>query len=206
MGVKFLGHLKHRFGSVIAYPAADIEGDAIVEIGPGRGDFLFHLAETNPDKCVYGIEIKGKRFDKLVTRREKRKLDNLKLILADAKVALPKLFGEKKVEEIHINFPDPWPKERAAKKRLLKTWFIADCAKVLSSGGTLSITTDVGWYAAEVYKSCQEITLLKSLYDGVTTQSPDAFPTLFAEKWKREGRTIYYQKYSKHLSMPADFD
>jgi len=190
--------MNNRFTDpMFLYPASDVKGDIIVEVGPGRGDFLFHLAKENPEKAIYGIEIKGKRFHRLITRRDKRELFNLKLVLADAKLALPELFKDNSVSSIFINFPDPWPKKRHAKNRLLKPDFLNECVRVLKKDGTLSITTDVERYAKDTFTHCKEIDLLKSNADQVKTESDEAYPTLFAEKWKDEGRTIYYQKHVK---------
>lgn len=197
----YTGHLKHRYRSLIAYPAEEMSEDVIVEIGPGRGDFLFHLAGIHPKKTICAVEIKAKRFHKLIERRNRQKLTNIKLILADAAVALPELFEKISVESIFINFPDPWPKKRHAKNRLLKYPFLKICSKILKPGGTLFITTDAEWYSEEIYNHCIEIPELKSIYGRPAAESDEAYPTLFSEKWKSEGRTIYYQKYVKRVDV-----
>lgn len=181
----------------VVYPSGDIEGEILIEVGPGRGDFLFHLAAQNPDKAVYGVEIKTKRFLKLIDRREKRHLSNIKLVQADARNALPTMFQEGSVSSIYINFPDPWPKQRHAKNRLLNIDFLRLCARLLKKGGSLLVTTDVDWYASETSELCRDVDGLKPASGGVTTVSDDAFPTYFAQKWQKEGRTIYYQKHVK---------
>ncbi len=194
----YAGHRMHRLDMIITYPAASIDhNDTIIEIGPGRGDFLFHLADIHPDKTVYGVEIKGKRFGKLVLRRDARELFNIKLVLADAAHALPELFGNGSAGAIYINFPDPWPKKKHAKKRLLKRAFLEICTQSLRPGGHLFITTDVDWYAHDVFEFCQDISDLTPIYPEVQTDSDEAYPTLFAQKWADEGRTIYYQKHQK---------
>ena len=196
---KYSGHINHYPIPIIAYPASKIDGDIIIEIGPGRGDFLFHLAEINPNKVIYGIEIKEKRFDKLIKRRNDRQLNNIKLIMADAGDALPELFKDCSVSAIYINFPDPWPKKRHKKNRLLNSFFLKECVRALKTNGSLSITTDVEWYANETLEFCREIDQLKVLTADITTNSNDAYPTLFAQKWQEEGRTIYYLKYLKSI-------
>ena len=79
-------------GQVFIYPASchPVDGKRlIVEVGPGRGDFLFHLAEKNPEAVIVGIEIKAKRVDKLIRRIERRGLKNVRIIQDDARDALP---------------------------------------------------------------------------------------------------------------------
>lgn len=175
----------------------------ILDIGPGRGDFLFHLTREHPDQLVVGIEIKSKRTDKLIQRIELQQLTNAVIIQDDAREALPRFITDGQVATIHINFPDPWPKRSHTKNRLMRSGFIAEICRVLAPGGALFFTTDVEWYAAAVAKEIAHVgatrgSPLQSCYpEGITTSSPEAFPTYFSQKWQREGRTIFYQKFLK---------
>lgn len=180
---------------------ADFER-VIVEVGPGRGDFLYHLAEKHADGLVCAIEIKRKRIDRLVHRLQKRGVENVMLIQNDARMAVPQCFDEASIDEIHINFPDPWPKKRHTKKRLMCESFLRDCATRLKSGGHLNFATDQDWYAFETHELFAAVDGLKSVYDeGIVTNPPDAFPTLFMQKWRECGRTLHYQRYRK-ISPP----
>ena len=171
-----------------------------VEVGPGRGDFLFHLAQVNPDKSVVGIEIKRKRVDKLISRVENRGLKNVTIIQDDARCALPRFFSENSVDAIYINFPDPWPKRRHEKNRVLSRDFLEDCCSVLKFYGNLNITTDFRPYAEAVADEVDAIPLLETCYpEPVKNHSDDAYPTLFSQKWINMGRTIYYQKYQRTI-------
>jgi len=183
------------------YPASlslKKETPIILEIGPGRGDFLFHLAEKNPDSTVAAIEIKRKRVDKLIARVEKRDLKNVAIIQDDARCALPRFFEENSVDAIYINFPDPWPKRRHEKNRVLSRDFLSECRHVLKFYGTLNITTDYQPYAEDVANCVSGIAQLETCYPEVLARAvPDAYPTLFAQKWTSMGRQIYYQKYQR---------
>src|SRR3989338_8606608 len=95
-----------------------------LEIGPGRGDFLFWLAEENPLKTVHAIEYKRKRYDKLVRRLETRGLSNVRLYLGDARTVLPVEFPDLSLERVFILFSDPWPKRRHARHRLFQETFV----------------------------------------------------------------------------------
>lgn len=179
--------------TIITYPATDVVGcGTILEIGPGRGDFLFHLAVENPERVICGIEIKGKRFDKLIARTEKRGLKNVRLVMADAGEALPELFSDGSILSIYINFPDPWPKRRHTKHRLLSHDFLTECSRVLTTSGTLNITTDSEDYAKVTYANLQKVEMLGADSLKFMINPPDTFPTFFCEKWKREGRTIHH--------------
>lgn len=162
----------------------------IVEVGPGRGDFLFHLADANADATVVGIEIKRKRVDRLIARAERRGLRNVCIVQDDARAALPRLFGEAAIDSIHILFPDPWPKKRHAKNRALDVPFLRACCRALKLGGTLSIVTDSEPYAGEIAHRLTAVGGLEPLADDDASNSA-VFPTLFAQKWKSEGRSFF---------------
>lgn len=170
----------------------------ILEIGPGRGDFLFHLAKTNTDAMIVGVEIKRKRIDRLIKRVENRNLKNVILFQDDARTALPHNINDSSVDAIYINFPDPWPKSRHEKNRLLNSKFLNECTRILKPQGTLNFSTDVLCYSQEVANSIGELENLKSCYpEVIVSSSTDAFPTFFAEKWKSKSRKLYYQKYER---------
>jgi tRNA (guanine-N7-)-methyltransferase len=185
----------------VLFPSTlDIEhADSIVlEIGPGRGDFLYHLADVNRDGLVAAIEIKRKRIDRLMQRLQMRGIDNVILIQSDARWALPRFFNDSSVNEIHINFPDPWPKKRHTKNRLMTEEFLRMCLKKLRVGGSLNFATDQGWYAKEVRQIICGIEELKSQFEeGIVKDFEGAFPTLFMQKWKEIGRILHYQRYLK---------
>ncbi|MFH1829628.1 MAG: tRNA (guanosine(46)-N7)-methyltransferase TrmB [Pseudomonadota bacterium] len=187
--------------AVFHYPAQikPIEEQRLIlEVGPGRGDFLFHLAETNPQASIVGIEIKGKRIDKLIRSIERRKLTNVCLIQDDVRCALPRNFTAESVDEIHILFPDPWPKKRHAKHRSTNLNFLHECLRVLKKGSTITFVTDHLPYAEDVVELFSQIPSFETCYkERIVTQTPDAFPTFFAQKWLAQGREITYQKYRR---------
>jgi len=174
------------------------KSEIIIEIGPGRGDFLFFLAKSHPDKIIVAIEIKQKRVDKLIDRIQVQKLDNIIVIDSDARLALKNEFSLNSIEAIHINFPDPWPKRKHSKNRVIHTDFIETCISKLKSRGLLYFNTDVAWYANKVAKLMTQFPQLKSCFTPtIKNNSAESFETLFYEKWKRMGRSFYYQKYKK---------
>ncbi|PIR20138.1 MAG: tRNA (guanosine(46)-N7)-methyltransferase TrmB [Deltaproteobacteria bacterium CG11_big_fil_rev_8_21_14_0_20_47_16] len=179
------------------YPAQpqSSDGRIIVEIGPGRGDFLFHLASQHPNALVCGIELMHERFDKLCVRREKNKLENVWLIQGDARRVLPEVFREG-VHEIHIWFPDPWPKRKHFKNRLIQTPFVQSCADALIPNGVLYFTTDWCDYAewtADIIATNDRFESLN--HPAISTDDDGTFPSYFYQKWRAMGRNIYSQKY-----------
>lgn len=170
----------------------------IVEIGPGRGDFLFHLARSNPEARVVGVEIKYLRVDKLIARAEMQGLSNLVLVQDDARLALPRIFKDCSVDAIYVLFPDPWPKTRHSKNRAVSTGIIEEGARILKKGGSINITTDHRPYAVEIARAAKRISSIRSAHSDVIVEDPDGvFPTLFAKKWRDMGRSFYHQLYLK---------
>ena len=173
----------------------------VLEIGPGRGDFLFHLASLSPSSLVCGVEIKRQRFLKLLERQTQRGLGNIALICGDGRVALPIAFGDAPIDQIYVQFPDPWPKRRHRHHRLVDADFVEVCARCLRPGGEFWFVTDHQPYAAAVRAIIAADPQWQSAYSPpILTESPEAYPTYFAEKWRKEGRTIYYQRYRKTVT------
>jgi tRNA (guanine-N7-)-methyltransferase len=167
----------------------------IVEVGPGRGDFLFHLAQQHPQSLVCGIELMHERFEKLIVRRDRHQLENIMLIQGDARRVLPEIFHAG-IHEIHIHFSDPWPKRKHFKNRLIQPPFIAACAKTLLPGGFLYFTTDWPDYSEWTAKLMSKTSELQAVYDPVIQiNREDVFPSYFCQKWIAQGRKIQCQKY-----------
>ena len=87
-----------------------------IEIGMGKGDFIIGMAKQNPNVNYIGIEMYDSVIVRAVQKLEEEKIDNLKLIRMDARL-IEDVF-DKEIDLIYLNFSDPWPKSRAAKKRL----------------------------------------------------------------------------------------
>ncbi len=167
-----------------------------LEIGPGRGDFLFWLATENPAATIAAIEYKHKRYEKLVKRIEKRGLPNIKLYLGDARLVLPQEFAEASLDKIYVLFSDPWPKRKHAKHRLFQQSFLEDVLKVLKPGGEIFIAHDNPNYKNWIQD-------LFKKYVASFSFNPEELPilTFYAEKWKNEGRPLYAFSYRKIASF-----
>lgn len=114
-----------------------------IEVGMGKGRFLMDLARKHPDINYIGIEM----YDSVLLRAvQKAKaleepLENLYFIRMDAR-ELPEVFEKGEVERIYLNFSDPWPKDRHAKRRLTSHEFLERYGKILPEGGTVEFKTD----------------------------------------------------------------
>lgn len=122
------------------------ENPLYVEIGMGKGQFLTTLAEKNPDKNYIGIERYSSVLLRAVERLDAMKesndliLENIRFICMDA-ANVPEVFG-KEVAGIYLNFSDPWPKKRHARRRLTSKEFLKRYEKILVDGGKVEFKTD----------------------------------------------------------------
>lgn len=117
-----------------------------IEIGMGKGQFVHTLAKNNPNVNYIGIE----KFDSVIVRALEKQLEdkqeNLLLLRCDA-MFLPKLFEQLTVHRVYLNFSDPWPKDRHAKRRLTHKNFLDIYKELLTKDGELHFKTDnIGLY------------------------------------------------------------
>ncbi len=117
-----------------------------LDIGCGRGLFLFNAAVTNPDTNFLGIEIDYREGRRTATRLSKRSLPNARVIGGDAILILSQLIDPHSVSAAHVYFPDPWWKKRHHKRRIFTDQFVQLLARVLAPGGALHSWTDVAEY------------------------------------------------------------
>ena len=112
-----------------------------IEIGMGKGQFIHTLAGLNPDINYVGIEKYSSVLLRAVQKMEQEELPNLKFIRMDAE-DIEKVFDRHEVDKIYLNFSDPWPKDRHAKRRLPSKEFLGRYNTILKPEGNLEFKTD----------------------------------------------------------------
>lgn len=112
-----------------------------IEIGMGKGKFIHTMAKENPEINYVGIEKYSSVLLRAIQKMEENELPNLKFIRMDAE-DITKVFGKGEVDRIYLNFSDPWPKDRHAKRRLPSRWFLAKYDVILEKEGRLEFKTD----------------------------------------------------------------
>lgn len=123
------------------------ERPLILEIGFGYGQFLLHLAHENPDANVIGIEIAGQCLRSVEGLVERKNVTNIRIIQSTAELALHHLFVPESLSQVHINFPDPWFKNRHSHRRLMQRDTLDAIVSRLQPGGLLYLATDILAYA-----------------------------------------------------------
>lgn len=117
------------------------ENPVHIEIGMGKGQFIMELARRNPDINYVGIEKYSSVLIRAIEKRSQEDLPNLLFVRMDAE-HIAEVFGEEEVDRIYLNFSDPWPKDRHAKRRLTSKEFLARYDQCLKKDGYIQFKTD----------------------------------------------------------------
>ena len=112
-----------------------------IEVGMGKGRFLMELAELHPEINYIGIERYTSVLLRAVQKMEEKPLPNVHFLCIDA-ATLPDIFSEGEVDRIYLNFSDPWPKDRHARRRLTSHEFLARYDQFLAKDGRIEFKTD----------------------------------------------------------------
>lgn len=129
---------KHRGEIVSLFPSKQ---PLFIEIGMGKGQFITTLAKNNPDINYIGIEKYSSVLVRAIEKQTELELPNLKFIRMDAE-NINDVFAENEVDGIYLNFSDPWPKDRHAKRRLTSRQFFTRYEKLLKPEGKIQFKTD----------------------------------------------------------------
>jgi tRNA (guanine-N7-)-methyltransferase len=135
-----------------------------LEIGFGMGAATAIIAENNPEKNYIGVEVHPPGIGRLLWEIEKRGLNNIRIIEYDAAGVFEKMIPPSCLEALHIFFPDPWPKKRHHKRRLIRRPFTCLLARSLAPGGYLYMVTDWENYGDEALDELRATPGLKNPY------------------------------------------
>jgi len=171
-----------------------------LELGFGKARFLLQAAQARPETDFLGVELSRKWF-----AEGKRRLltveappPNLRILRAEALGVLAAKVPEASLAALHVYHPDPWPKRRHHKRRLLGPAFRSEALRVIAVGGELRITTDHAEYAALIERLFAGEPRLARLDWG-----EDALPgTHFEVKYRREGRAIHRFRWRRLEGSP----
>ena len=128
--------VKGRWKELFATP-----GELHIEVGMGKGRFLHEMAKLHPEINYVGIEMYSSVLLRALQKMEVEPLPNLKFICEDARL-LPEIFEKGEVDHIYLNFSDPWPKSRHARRRLTSSEYFERYDKVLVQNGQIEFKTD----------------------------------------------------------------
>lgn len=146
----------------------------VIEIGCGTGTATAVMAQAEPEVNLIGIEVYQPGLAQLVQRVERERIENVRLLRGDAVDVLEHMIAEKSLTGVRVFFPDPWPKARHHKRRLLQPTTLSLIASRLRTGGVLHVATDHAGYAEHI----AEVGAAEPLFTGLneTTGAAGADP------------------------------
>ncbi len=159
-----------------------------LEIGFGDGGALLEMAEKNPDRNFIGAEVHRPGIGRLLLQLEARRITNVKVFCADGIEVLSTAIAENTLEAVYLYFPDPWPKKKHHKRRLVQEPFIKLAAERLAAGGCLHFATDWQPYAEQALERLEQSGHFKNhAAPGHFSPRPDDRPQT---KFERRGRKL----------------
>ena len=159
----------------------------VLEIGSGKGRFLISGATEQPDANFIGIE-KSLHYHRVIRDRVvKRGLTNIRLINHDAFLVLRDMLPESSVDEIHIYFPDPWPRKREQKRRIIRAEVLGEMRRALVSGGSGIYVTD----HREYFETAAPLIEQFFRSERRIPHAGDPPRTNYEAKFREEGREIF---------------
>ena len=175
------------------------EAPRTLEIGFGNGESLVTLAAAHPERDFLGIEVHRPGVGHLMLRAEELGLANLRVICRDAVEVLGQCLAPGSLDEVLLYFPDPWPKKRHHKRRIVQPPFVGLVASRLRPGGVLRMATDWQPYAEhmlEVVSGC--VALHNESADGTYVARPESRPvTRFERRGHRLGHGVWDLAFSR---------
>ena len=167
--------------------------DRVAEIGFGNGDNLIALAQAHPERDFLGIEVHRPGVGRLLLQLEQRGLGNVRVVCDDAVQVLQHRLAGACLDEVLILFPDPWPKKRHHKRRLIQPDFVRLLAERVKSGGTLRLATDWEPYAQEMLVHLSAEPCLRNLapQGGFVPRPEERQATRFERRGERLGHAVW---------------
>lgn len=167
----------------------------VLEIGSGKGRFLIGAATEQPERNFIGIEKSLHYYRVIRDRLAKRDLPNVRVINHDAFLVMQKMIGDGSIAEIHVYFPDPWPRTREQKRRIIRPDALAEMRRVLAPGGSGIFVTDHRDY----YQVAAPL-IAQFFRSQARAPGPDDPPrTNYEAKYRAEGRPIYEVRFWKDV-------
>ena len=144
----------------------------IMEIGFGMGEATAIIAKNHPNNGYIAVDVHPPGIGKLLGRIVESGLTNLRVIEDDVHIVLPHMFEDESLDAIHLYFPDPWPKKKHNKRRIVNEGFLALIHPKLKKGGYIHIATDWVPYAVSI----EEVFAASTLFSGGVIEKPESRP------------------------------
>lgn len=170
-----------------------------LEIGSGRGDFLIEKSRKEPNVNFLGIEMKEKRIKTIIKKLDKNQNPNVRILQMFLNEKNMGIFPHCSFKKIYIKHPDPWPKRRHHKRRLIQKGVVDRLNHILQLNGKIEISTDHADYAKWIVRIFNKRNDFYPLFqDGYQRQEPEGnIRTYFERKKRKKGLKPYFMCYQK---------
>lgn len=167
------------------------EAPKILEIGFGMGETTATFAAAHPEIDLLGVEVHTPGVGSLLKRVAELGITNLRVIQHDAVEVVQHMIAPASLRGVHVFFPDPWPKKRHHKRRLLQPPFVSTLADRLQPGGYIHIATDWQEYAEQVLEVLQAEPLVKNTVQAFSPRPAHRPMTRFEKRGLRLGHGVW---------------
>ena len=170
-----------------------------IEFCSGNGDWVIEKARLHPDKFWIAVEKEFERVQKIWSKMHNHSIDNLLIVCGEALTFTKHYLKSESIQEIFVNFPDPWPKRRHAKHRLLQGHFIQELARVIKRGGTSTFATDDPPYSEQMIGEMLAHPQWKSLFSPpyYVKSWDDYGNSWFQNLWEKKGHSFFYMQFER---------
>src|SRR5690348_14995943 len=162
----------------------------VLEIGSGMGEAAVAMAAADPDRDYLAVEIHTPGIANLLAMVDELGLPNVRVVEGDALDLLRERIGRDRLDAIHVFFPDPWPKARHHKRRLVQPAHVALLASRLRPGGRLHCATDDAGYAAAMLATLSASTLV-NCFESYAPRDARRPLTKFEQRARDAGRDVF---------------
>lgn len=163
----------------------------VIEIGSGMGESTAAMAAARPEINLLAVEVYRPGIAQTMHHLARAGVETVRILRADAVPVLDELVAPGSVDEIWLFFPDPWPKTRHHKRRIVTPDFVHLVATRLRPGGTFRLATDWEPYAEVMLDVCSAEPLLRNRFGGFAPRPPFRPRTRFEQRGLGEGRAIF---------------
>ncbi|RRR97573.1 tRNA (guanosine(46)-N7)-methyltransferase TrmB [Glycomyces terrestris] len=163
----------------------------VLEIGSGNGEAAAAMGDADRDRDLLAVEVYPQGIADLMDRAEERGLDNLRIYQGDALPLLWHGIAPEALDEIRVYFPDPWPKKRHHKRRIIQTEHARTMAGLLRPGGLLHCATDIADYAEQMLEVLTAEPALENTAEGYAPRPERRPVTKFERRGVKAGRDIF---------------
>ncbi|MCI0382342.1 MAG: tRNA (guanosine(46)-N7)-methyltransferase TrmB [Chlamydiae bacterium] len=181
----------------IDLPSFNQNTKIMIEYCSGNGSWVTQKALENPESSWIAVERQFERVQKIYAKVHNLGLKNLLVVCGEAKIFTHFYLSGDLIDEAYINFPDPWPKSKHAKHRLMQLEFIEELSRIIKPKGMLMVVTDDANYVEEILEKMgkNENWACRYEYPHFRTSQENYGSSYFDTLWRSKGKTIHYLKF-----------